>query len=107
MEQTAEELREELLASRRNAAGRLTPQRQRQIALAGLGALAVVLVILLINAIAYTNRYEGRVYRGVRVAGVDVGGLGRDEAIARIEARAAEWAKTPLAAGTTDGANGW
>jgi len=48
MENTAEELREELLASRRNAAGRLTPQRQRQIAYAGLGVLAVVLVILAI-----------------------------------------------------------
>jgi vancomycin resistance protein YoaR len=107
MENTAEELREELLASRRNAAGRFTPQRQRLIAYTGLGVLAVVLVILLINAIAYTHRYEGRIYRGVRVAGVDVGGLGRDEAIARIDEQTATWLKKPLAAGTADGANGW
>ncbi|MFN8513355.1 MAG: VanW family protein [Thermomicrobiales bacterium] len=107
MEQTAEELREQVLASRRNASGRLTPQQQRLIALGGVGVLAVALVILLINAVAYTHRYEGRIYRGVRVAGVYVGGLERDEAIARVDEQAADWAKTPLAAGTADGQHGW
>jgi vancomycin resistance protein YoaR len=107
MEQTAEELREEVLASRRAAAGRLAPQRQRLLVFAGLGAVVVVLVLLLINAIAYTKRYEGRIYRGVRVAGVDVGGLGREEAVARIDEQAATWAKQPLGASTADGAHTW
>lgn len=107
MEQTAEEMREQLLASRRAAERRLTPQHQLMLALIGAGILVVFLIILVINAVAYTKRYEGRIYRGVRVAGVNVGGLGRDEAIARVNEQTASWMKTPLPAGTADGEHGW
>ena len=107
MEQTAEELREQVIASRRAAAKRLTPEQQRLIAFVGLGVAALLVVILLINAVAYTKRYDGRVYRGVRVAGVYVGGLTRDEAIARIDAETATWLKEPLAAKTADGDHQW
>ena len=107
MEQTAEELRERLHDSRLAAANRLTLERQRQMALAAAGVVVVFLIILLINAIAYTKRYEGRVYRGVRVAGVEVGGLTRDEALARISGQAAGWEKTPLPVTTADGNNRW
>ncbi len=107
MEQTAEELRERLLDSRRVAANRLTLARQRQLAFAAAGVVVLVLIILLINANAYTKRYESRIYRGVRVAGVDVGGLTHDAALARIQGQTATWEKTPLPVATADGNNTW
>lgn len=107
MDQTAEELRERLLASRQIAARRLSLGQQRLVALALAGVALVIAILLLISAVSYTNRYEGRIYRGVRVAGVDLGGLPRDEAAARIDEAASAWLKAPLAARTVDDDHRW
>ncbi len=52
-------------------------------ALLGSGA-AVVLALLILGAYGVT--YRGRIFPGVYVAGVDVGGLTPDEAVARLDA---------------------
>ncbi len=50
-----------------------------------LGAGAAVLLTLVVLA-AYGVAYRGRIFPGVHVAGVDVGGLTLDEAVARLDA---------------------
>lgn len=97
MEQTApERLHEQLIASRRVAARRLTPEQQRNVGLFALAGLLGVLVLLILIANAYVGRYNGRVYRGVAVAGVPVGGLAREDAIARLDEQATAWQANPI-----------
>ena len=108
MEQTApDRLREQLIASRIAASKRLNADQQRRVAY-GVGAgVVAILVLLLILAIGYTGRYAGRVYRGVSVAGVAVGGLSREEAIAALDGQVAAWAGAPVTARTADGEHTW
>lgn len=54
-----------------------------------LGGGLIALLLVLNAASLYTARYAGRVYPGVRVAGVELGGLDREAARARLEADAA------------------
>src|SRR4051794_12007058 len=108
MEQTIpERLREQLLASRLAAARRLTYEQQRLIGLLALGAALCVLILLILVANAYVGRYQGRVYRGIAVAGVPLGGLGRDDAIARLEERIAAWQADPIAVRSQDSQWTW
>lgn len=108
MEQTVpERLHEQLLTSRRVAARRLTPEQQRLAGLLALAGLVCVLILLIILANAYVGRYQGRVYRGIVVAGVPLGGLGRDDAIARLEEQIATWQADPIAVRSQDSQWNW
>lgn len=108
MEHTASDrLREQLIASRVVANKRLAPARQRLYAYSGLGAASALLVILIVVANQYVGRYQGRVYSGVTIAGVVVGGLDRDQAIARLDASVAQWSATGGTAQTNDGGHSW
>src|SRR3954452_1029758 len=108
MEQTApERLHEQLLASRRVAARRFTPERQRLAMLLAAVALFGVLVLLVVLANAYVGRYQGRVYRGVAVAGVPLGGLPHDDAVARLQDRIAGWQADPITVHSQDGQWTW
>ncbi|MGN6699033.1 MAG: VanW family protein [Thermomicrobiales bacterium] len=108
MEQTATpQAREGLQASRVAASRRLSPAEQRVLAILASSAFLIAAVLFLIGAAIYTPQYQGRVYRGVHVAGVDLGGLTHDEAVARLDTQAAGWLAQPLAAGTPDQARRW
>ena len=108
MEQTApDRLHEQLIASRVAASKRLSADQQRRITLLALAGVGALLLLLLILSDQYTGRYAGRVYRGVAVAGVEVGGLSRDDAIARLDERVATWATAPVSARTKDGEHTW
>ncbi len=108
MEHTASDrLSEQLIASRIVANRRLDPSRQRLYVSAGFGAVIVVLVLLIVLANGYVGRYQGRVYGGVAVAGVPIGGLSRDEAIARLDTSVAQWAETGGTARTNEGEHSW
>lgn len=108
MEQTVpDRLREQLIASRVAANKRLSADQQRRIAY-GVGVgIAVLLLLVLILSVQYTGRYAGRVYRGVSVAGVAVGGLSQAEALAALDERVAGWAATPLPVRTAEGDHNW
>ena len=108
MEHTASDrLREQLIASRIVAQKRLDPARQRLYTYAGLGVAIAILILLIVLASQYVGRYQGRVYSGVSVASVAVGGLSRDEAIARLDTAAAGWSAAGGTATTKDGEHSW
>jgi vancomycin resistance protein YoaR len=108
MEHTASDrLREQLIASRVVANKRLDPARQRLYAYSGFGIALVLLVILIVVANQHVSSYQGRVYSGVTVAGVAVGDLTRDEAIARLDASVVQWSATGGTARTSDGEHTW
>jgi vancomycin resistance protein YoaR len=108
MEHTASDhLREQLIAPSVVANKRPDPARQRLYAYAGLGATIGLMLLLIVLADRYVGRYQGRVYGGVAVAGVAVGGLDRDEAIARLDAAVAQWSATGGTARTKDGERSW
>lgn len=108
MEHTASNrLREQLIASRVAANKRLAPLQQRLAIVLTLGAAICLAILLIALAGGYVGRYQGRIYRGVAVAGVPVGGLDREEALARLDARVAEWQTAAGTAQTRDGAHSW
>ncbi len=108
MEHTASDhLHEQLIASRVVANKRLDPTRQRRYIYAGLGTIAVLVLLLLVLASGYVGHYQGRVYGGVTVADVPVGGLSRDAAIARLDAAVAQWSATGGIARTKEGEHRW
>jgi vancomycin resistance protein YoaR len=108
MEQTApDRLREQLIASRVAANKRLSADQQRRIAYGTGVGVAVLLILLLVLSVQYTGRYAGRVYRGVSVAGVAVGGLSREEALAALNEQVASWAATPVPVRTAEGDHSW
>src|SRR4051812_33504414 len=108
MEQTApERLHEQLLASRRVAARRFTPEQQRLAMLLAAAALVGFLILLIVLANAYVGRYQGRVYRGVAVAGVPLGGLAHDDAVARLKDQIATWQAEPITVRSQDGQWTW
>lgn len=100
-------LREQLLTSRIVANKRLAPSRQRVAIVLAFGAAACLVLLLAALASQYVGRYQGRVYRGVVVAGVPVGGLAREETLARLDARVAEWNTAAGTARTKDGVHSW
>ncbi|HET8629355.1 MAG TPA: VanW family protein [Thermomicrobiales bacterium] len=55
----------------------------------------------------YGHGYDGRVFRGVRVAGVALGGLTADGARARLDQQVAAYLAARLTARTPDGAHEW
>jgi vancomycin resistance protein YoaR len=108
MEQTApDRLHEQLIASRIAASKRLNAAQQRRVFLVTLAGIGALLVFLLILSIQYTGRYAGRVYRGVNVAGVAVGGLARADAIAKLDQQTADWVAMPVPVQTKDGNQTW
>ena len=108
MEHTApDRLREQLIASRIVDQKRLDPTRQRLYLFAGLGSAIILVLLLIVLASGYVGRYQGRVYNGVTVAGVALGGLDRAAAIARLDAATAQWSATAVTARTKDGAQRW
>jgi len=58
--------------------------RWRRIALGGLASVNVGLIVLGIAIALYENHYQDRIYAGVSVLGVHLGGLSRDAARARL-----------------------
>jgi vancomycin resistance protein YoaR len=108
MEQTAmPQVREGLQASRVVAARRLTPAEQRVLVILTSSAFLITAVLFLLGAAAYTHQYQGRMYRGVRVAGVDLSGLTHDEAVARLDTQAAGWLAQPLGVGAKQNERRW
>ena len=108
MEHTvSDRLREQLIASRIVAQKRLDPVRQRLYLSAGVGTAVTLVLLLVVLANGYVGRYQGRVYGGVTVAGVAIGGLSRDEAIARLDTAVAQWSAIGGTARTKDGEHSW
>ncbi|HEY8599738.1 MAG TPA: peptidoglycan binding domain-containing protein, partial [Thermomicrobiales bacterium] len=108
MEQTApDRLHEQLIASRIAASKRFNAAQQRRLTLLALAGVGALLLLLLVLSIQYTGRYAGRVYRGVNVAGVAVGGLSREDAIAKLDQQTAEWATAPVPVQTAGGDHSW
>ncbi len=98
--------RDGLVAPRVAPAGRRSAEGRRTALLLGAGTALITLLLLLLGATLYTNSYAGRVYRGVSVAGVDLGGLRRDAAVARLEERAAAYAAAPVQVRPASGGGG-
>lgn len=108
MEQTAvDQLGEDLAASRLVAARHLTPERQRQYLLMALGGLVAIVLLVSLAGQRYTARYDGRIFRGITVAGVPVGGLTPDEAAVRVAEETAAWAAQPREFSARDGGMRW
>ena len=100
-------LRDQLLASRLAAARRLSPEQQRRAALLVGGALLALLLLVLLADGFYARRYDGRVYRGVRVGQVPLSGLTRAEALARLDERAAAYLVQPAEVGVRSSDERW
>lgn len=77
-----------------------TPKRGRKIALVAAVGVATLIVLYTVTA----GLQAGTVASGVHVAGVDIGGLSRDEAVAALDEALAPRAKEPvsLVAGTAE-----
>lgn len=58
--------------------------------------VGAVLSLFPLGVLAFEVAHDGRIYPGIRVAGVDVGGCTPEEALARVEAVYAEYATRPL-----------
>jgi vancomycin resistance protein YoaR len=70
-----------------------------------LRALIIVAVFVLAGAAGlglYASAYAGRIYQGVHVAGIDLGGLSADAARAKLDVSFAAYAATPLTLSTGD-----
>ena len=63
---------------------------------AALLLVGAVLALLPLGVLAFEVAHDGRIYPGVRVAGVDVGGCTPEEALARVETAYADYAARPL-----------
>jgi len=79
----------------------------RRFGLGGLGALVGGGVLLGGAGVAYTSAHRGEVFGGVRMAGVDLGGLDRETAIARLVAAFAIYAEQQIPVGATGDATRW
>jgi len=79
----------------------------RRFGLGGLGALVGTGAILGGVGVAYTTAHRGEIFGGVRMAGVDLGGLDRETAIARLVAAFATYAEQAIPVGTTPDATRW
>ncbi len=79
----------------------------RRFGLGGLGALVGSGVLLGGASVAYTTAHRGEVFGGVRMAGVDLSGLDRETAIARLTAAFAIYAEQQVPVGTTPDATRW
>ncbi len=82
------------LATRR--ASRTTLQRVSQFATFGLIAAFSLFIVGIMAFTAFGFRYADRVYPGTTVAGVEVGGMTRDEVSTAMQARFLDFADTPL-----------
>lgn len=80
------------------APGRRTNNLEKVSRLATLGLTAVFLVFLacVVGFTAFGFRYADRVYPGTTIAGIDVGGMTRDEVSTAMQARFLDFADTPL-----------
>ncbi|MQA99080.1 MAG: hypothetical protein GEU78_02095, partial [Actinobacteria bacterium] len=89
----------------RRALRRLLPRRDNW-----LTYVLVVLIVLAVTAVSgmayatysYAQRYEGRLLPGTSIAGVEVGGLSRGEARARVEAAIRPRLEAPVSLGWRD-----
>jgi vancomycin resistance protein YoaR len=79
----------------------------RRFGLGGLGALGGGGVLLGGAGVAYTTAHRGAVFGGVRMAGVDLSGLDRETAIARLTAAFAVYAEQSVPVGTPPDATRW
>lgn len=79
----------------------------RRLGLGGLGVIAGGGVLLGGAGTAYTHNYSGAVFPGVRVAGIDLGGLDRETALARLAAAFSNYLTQPIAVGVTGNAARW
>lgn len=103
----AEQVREQLLASRIAASKRLSLQQQRRILGLIAGAVVGLCLLLLLLGVLYGRSYDGRIFRGVAVAGVSVAGLTPEEAQAKVDAQVEIWLATPLTTQTKSGDYRW
>lgn len=77
-------------------ASRTNVDRVSRIATMGLVAAFIVFLAVIAGFTAYGFRYADRVYPGATVAGIDLGGMTRDDVAAAMEARFLDFAETPL-----------
>ncbi len=71
-------------------------QKVSQVATFGLMATFVLFLVGIAGFTAYGFRYADRVYPGTTVAGIDIGGMTRDEVSTAMQARFLDFADTPL-----------
>ena len=79
----------------------------RRFGLGGLGALVGGGVLLGGAGVAYTGAHRNEVFGGVRMAGVDLSGLDRETAIARLVAAFAIYVQQQVPVGVTKDATRW
>lgn len=79
----------------------------RRLGLGSLGALVGGGVLLGGAGAAYTHTYSGAVFPGVRVAGVDLGGLDRETALARLAAAFSDYLTQPIPVGVVGATARW
>ncbi len=75
---------------------RTTLQKVSQVATAGLIIAFALFLIGVAGFTTYGFRYADRVYPGTTVAGVDVGGMSRDEVTTAMRARFLDFTETPI-----------
>ena len=73
-----------------------TGETVSQVATFGLLAAFVIFLVGLAGFTAYGARYSDRVYPGTTIAGIDVGGMTRDEVATAVQARFLDFSETPL-----------
>ena len=75
---------------------RTNVERISRLATLGLTAAFIVFLAGVAGFTAYGFRYADRVYPGTNVAGIDIGGMTRDEVSTAMQARFLDFAQTPL-----------
>ncbi len=108
MDQIApDRLQEQLIASRIAASKRLTLNQQRRLFYIAAGGVGLLFIFLIVLAFQYTQRYQERIYRGVSVAGVELTGLSREDALFALDQQVGTWGAEPITVQTNDGAHSW
>lgn len=79
----------------------------RRLGFGGVGAVAGAALLASGAGVAYTRSYDGEVYPGVSVAGIDLGGLTREAARERLAAQFAEYRAGTIPVGVAGAAPRW